>query len=84
MTIHSTAIVAPEQLLLKVRKLALMQLLAVKCNHWRGCEIGSHVVIEGETVIGENCQIFSGASLGQAPQSISYKGEPSGYQSAIM
>ena len=43
-----------------------------------GSKIGAHVVIDGQTTIGENCQIFSGASIGQAPQSISYKGEPSG------
>lgn len=38
--------------------------------------IGPHVVISGHTVIGEGCQIFQFASIGEAPQDKSYQDEP--------
>ncbi len=43
-----------------------------------GCRIAPHVVIEGVTEIGRNCQIFQFASIGAAPQDITYKGERTG------
>lgn len=41
-----------------------------------GTIIGSHVVIKGPTKIGRNNKIHQFVSLGEAPQSINYKGEP--------
>ena len=41
------------------------------------CKIHSHVVIEGRTTIGADCEIFSFASLGKAPQHLRYAGEDS-------
>lgn len=41
-------------------------------NTW----IGPHVVIEGPTTIGKNNKIFQFASVGDEPQDITYKGEP--------
>lgn len=41
-------------------------------NTW----IGPHVVIEGPTTIGKNNKIFQFASVGDEPQDIMYKGEP--------
>ncbi len=41
-------------------------------NTW----IGPHVVIEGPTSIGKNNKIFQFASVGDEPQDITYKGEP--------
>ena len=40
-----------------------------------GTKIGPHVVIREGTQIGKKCQIFQFASVGEAPQSIGYKGE---------
>ncbi len=37
----------------------------------------SHVVVEGRTEIGANCQIFPLASIGHRPQDLKYAGEPS-------
>lgn len=39
-------------------------------------ELVSHVVIAGHTTIGEKTKIFPFASLGQPPQDLKYKGEP--------
>lgn len=41
-------------------------------NTW----VGPHVVIQGPTVIGKNNKIFQFASVGDAPQDITYKDEP--------
>lgn len=42
----------------------------------RGTQIASHVVITGETQIGEDCRIFQFASIGEAPQDLGYRDEP--------
>lgn len=41
-------------------------------NTW----IGPHAVIEGPTTIGKNNKIFQFSSIGDAPQDITYQGEP--------
>ncbi|WP_133129426.1 acyl-ACP--UDP-N-acetylglucosamine O-acyltransferase [Legionella yabuuchiae] len=41
-----------------------------------GTWIGPHAVIQGPTVIGKYNKIFQFASVGDAPQDITYKGEP--------
>ena len=41
-----------------------------------GCWIGPHTVINGPTKIGQNNKIFQFASIGDAPQDVNYKGEP--------
>jgi len=41
-----------------------------------GTRIGPHVVINGPTEIGKDCTILQFTSLGEAPQDLSYKNEP--------
>ena len=41
-----------------------------------GTVIGSHVVISGKTTIGKNNKIYQFASMGDAPQDLTYKDEP--------
>jgi UDP-N-acetylglucosamine acyltransferase len=41
-----------------------------------GCRLISHVNIAGRTTIGAGCLIYPFASLGTAPQSLAYRGEP--------
>lgn len=41
----------------------------------RGTKIGPHVHIEGETEIGERCEIHTGAVIGTPPQHIKYRNE---------
>lgn len=40
-----------------------------------GTKIGAFCVIEGNTTIGKNCEIFTGAVIGSRPQDLKYKGE---------
>ncbi|QDS93313.1 Acyl-[acyl-carrier-protein]--UDP-N-acetylglucosamine O-acyltransferase [Roseimaritima multifibrata] len=42
----------------------------------RGCVLANHVTITGNTTIGEDNQFFQGAVIGEAPQDLSYRGEP--------
>ena len=42
----------------------------------KGSWVASHAVISGPCTIGEHCQIYPFVSLGQPPQDLSYKDEP--------
>jgi UDP-N-acetylglucosamine acyltransferase len=41
-----------------------------------GCRIGPHAVINGPTVMGEGNRVFQFASIGDDPQDMKYRGEP--------
>jgi len=41
-----------------------------------GVHLASHVVIAGDTVVGEGSRVFSFAVLGEIPQDLKYDGEP--------
>lgn len=41
-----------------------------------GTRVGSHVTLTGHTTIGSGNQIYQYSSIGEAPQSTSYRGEP--------
>jgi UDP-N-acetylglucosamine acyltransferase len=41
-----------------------------------GCTLHAHVNVAGHTTIGARCEIFPFASLGEAPQDLGYRGEP--------
>lgn len=78
MSIHPSAIIGAGAVIAESAEIAPYVVIGENVSVGAGTKIGPHVVIDGNTEIGEDCQIFSGASIGQAPQSISYKGEPSG------
>lgn len=40
-----------------------------------GVELKSHVVVSGETVMGEDCMVFPFACIGEIPQDLKFKGE---------
>lgn len=40
-----------------------------------GCRLDSHVVLQGDTEIGEACRFFPFTSIGQPPQDLKFKGE---------
>ena len=42
-----------------------------------GCSLHSHAVVQGETSLGEGCEVYPFASLGTAPQDKKYAGERS-------
>ncbi len=44
----------------------------------KGTVLMNNVVIEGDTTIGEDCQIYPFTTIGLPPQDLKYKGEPTG------
>src|ERR1700744_1125506 len=41
-----------------------------------GCTIGPHVYLTGHTIIGRDNRFHAGCVMGDAPQDVKYKGEP--------
>ena len=39
------------------------------------CQIGASAVIDGWTEIGDDCEVYPFASIGQIPQDLKYQGE---------
>ena len=74
--IHPTAIVDPKARLGDGIKIGPYCILGPEVELGPGVEIAAHVVIAGRTIIGADTRIFPFASLGQPPQDLKYKGEP--------
>jgi len=73
--IHSSAIVSKKAKLAQDVEVGPYTFIGDAVEIAAGVKIGAHCVIEGNTSIGENCEIFSGAVLGSKPQDLKFKGE---------
>ena len=73
--VHPTAIVHPKAELAESVIVGPYTLIGEHVRIGRGTRIDSHVVIEGWTDVGDDCQIHSFVSLGAPPQHLNYKGE---------
>jgi len=74
--IHPTAIIHPKA---KVGLEVIIGPYAVIDEHvviGAHCRIGPHVYLTGHTAIGEHNQFHAGCVMGDAPQDLKYKGEP--------
>lgn len=80
MAIHSTAIVDPSAKLAPDVEVGAYAVIGAGVEIDAGTRIGPHVVVNGPTRIGRNNVIFQFASIGDAPQDLSYKGEPTGLE----
>jgi UDP-N-acetylglucosamine acyltransferase len=76
--IHSTAIVSPKAEIDEGVVIGAFCMIADGVRIQRGTKLISNVIIEGETVIGENCTIYPFTSIGLPPQDLKYKGEKTG------
>lgn len=74
--IDEKAVVHPEAKIGANVSIGAYSVIGADVEIGEGTWIGPHVVIEGPTVIGKNNQIFQFASIGDAPQDTTYKGEP--------
>ena len=74
--VHPTAVVHPKAELDDEVTIGPYSVLGEHVRIGRGTRVESHVVIEGWTEIGEDCQVHSFVSLGAPPQHLQYKGEP--------
>jgi UDP-N-acetylglucosamine acyltransferase len=73
--IHDTAIVDPSAELDHDVEVGPFCIIHKGVRMERGSRLLSHVVVEGDTHIGENCTIHPFSSIGLPPQDLKYKGE---------
>jgi UDP-N-acetylglucosamine acyltransferase len=76
MAIDSRAIVSPKAELAEGVTVGPFTVIEDDVKIGKGTWIGPHAVIKGPTTIGEGNKIFQFASIGDAPQDLKYKGEP--------
>src|SRR5258708_9689931 len=76
MTVHPTAVVDPGATLASSCKIGPYCVVGPKVELGEGCELISHVAIEGPSKIGVRNKFFPFSSVGLAPQDISYAGAP--------
>lgn len=70
--IHKTAVVHPDARLGQDVTVGPYSIIGPKVTVGDGCRIGNHCVLDGQTMIGKNCQVFTGAIIGSAPQDKKY------------
>jgi UDP-N-acetylglucosamine acyltransferase len=74
--IHQTAIIDPTAKIAPDVEIGAYSIIGANVEIESGTWVGPHVVINGPTRIGKNNRIHQFASLGEAPQDLKYKGEP--------
>jgi UDP-N-acetylglucosamine acyltransferase len=74
--IHTTAIVDPAAKIHSSCKIGPYCTIGANVELGEGCELISHVVIEGPAKIGARNRFFPFCSVGLAPQDLTYKNEP--------
>jgi len=75
MQIHSSAVVSKKAKLAEEIIVGPFAVIGDNAQIGSGTKIGAHVVVEGNTTIGKNCELFTGAVIGSRPQDLKYKGE---------
>jgi UDP-N-acetylglucosamine acyltransferase len=74
--IHPTAIVASDAVVADDAEIGPYCIIGSQVEIGAGCVIGPHAVVNGPTRMGSENRIFQFASIGEGPQDLSYKGEP--------
>lgn len=75
--IHSSAIIDPAAQVAGNCQVGAYCVVGPHVVLGEGVKLSSHVVVEGRTTIGARTQIFPFSSIGQIPQDLKYRGEPS-------
>ena len=73
--IHSTAIIDPSAVIAEDVQIGAYTIIGADVEIGSGCDIKSHVVIDGPTKIGCDNQIYQFSSIGADPQDKKYNGE---------
>ncbi len=76
--IHKTAIIDPNAVIDEDVSIGPFCIVGEGVKLKKGARLMSNVIIEGNTEIGEGCQIYPFASIGLPPQDVKYKGEKTG------
>ena len=75
-TIHPTAIVSPKARIEASVEIGPYAVVDGDVTLAAGCRVGPHVYLTGHTTIGPHNQFHAGCVMGDAPQDVKYKGEP--------
>ena len=75
--IHPTAIVEPGAQLGVDVQIGPFAYVAATVRLGDGCVLAPHAVVLGHTTLGARCKVHSGAVIGDLPQDLSFKDEPS-------
>jgi UDP-N-acetylglucosamine acyltransferase len=75
--IHTTALVDPSAKLGVDVEIGPFCVVGPDVELGDGVILHAHVVVSGRTTLGAGCKVFPFASLGQSPQDVKYKDEPS-------
>jgi UDP-N-acetylglucosamine acyltransferase len=75
MSIHPTAIVDPQAQVDPTCQIGPYAVIGPGVRLGAGNVVGAHVVIDGDTGLGEGNRIFPFAALGQVPQDLKFRGE---------
>jgi UDP-N-acetylglucosamine acyltransferase len=78
--IHPTAIISPKAQLDPSVEVGPFAVIDAHVSIGPGCRIGPHVYITGHTTIGEGNRFYAGCVIGEAPQDVKYKDEPTRLQ----
>jgi len=73
--IDATAVVSPEAFLGEGVSVGAYSIIGDRVVLGKGSRVASHVVIQGPTQIGMNCQFYPYSSIGLPPQDLKHKGE---------
>jgi UDP-N-acetylglucosamine acyltransferase len=76
--IHSTAIIHPKAELDSSVRVGPYAVIDEGVRIGAGCVVGPHTYLTGLTIIGQQNQFFAGCVIGEAPQDLKYRGEPTG------
>ena len=76
--IHPTAVVHPKAKVHATARIGPYAVIDADVTLGSECELGPHVYITGATVIGARNRFHAGCVIGDAPQDLKYKGEPTG------
>ena len=74
--IHKTAIIDPKAKIDTGVEIGPYCIVKKGVRISKGTKLSSHVIIEGNTKISENCTFYPFSSIGLPPQDLKYKGEP--------
>lgn len=76
--IHSTAVIHPKAQIDPSVVIGPYAVIDENVTLGPGCVLGPHVYITGLTTAGARNRFYAGAVIGEAPQDLKYKGDPSG------
>jgi UDP-N-acetylglucosamine acyltransferase len=75
-SIHPTALIAEGAVVPSSSAVGPYCIIGANVVLAEGCELVSHVVLDGHTNLGARTRVYSFAALGVAPQDLKYAGEP--------